>query len=367
MNQASGQFFNVRGKFQGAYVQDSWKATHNLTLNYGVRYEPFIPWHDLYGRMGGFNPTLWASDTHSTMFPLAPAGLQFAGDPGFISNGVANEYDHFMPRIGFAWDVFGNGKTALRGGAGMFYDSRINSTLFNIYSTGSPPFLQAVTLQQTATTPINWANPYGSAGVANPFPSPQPPPNTAPISSSNSWLTFDPYKGFQDPRHLRWNLAVEQQVTGSFSLRAAYVAEHSSHEWQDIGTESRRSTAYCQLQPARLLGHQQLFPQLHYGGQHRRQHQLQLFAGFGRAARALRPDLALQLHLVEGAQRHAVEPGRDVDWRRQFLRVPDYDAELQIAGLRPSGFRSSQHHGSLLRLHSSQVPQRRAEHGALHC
>ncbi|HTW62131.1 MAG TPA: carboxypeptidase regulatory-like domain-containing protein [Terracidiphilus sp.] len=231
--QASGEYFNVRGKFQGAYVQDSWKATRNLTVNYGVRYEPFIPWHNLFGRMGGFNPTLWASGTHSTKFPLAPAGLQFAGDPGFIPNGVANEYDHFMPRVGFAWDVFGNGKTALRGGGGMFYDSRINSTLFDIYSTGSPPFLQAVTLQQTATTPINWANPYGTAGVTNPFPSPQPPPNTVPISSSNSWLTFDPYKGFQDPRDYAWNLAVEQQVTGSLSARVAYVATHGSHEWED--------------------------------------------------------------------------------------------------------------------------------------
>ncbi len=231
--QASGEYFNVRGKFQGAYVQDSWKATRNLTINYGIRYEPFIPWHNLFGRMGGFSPTLWASDTHSTMFPLAPAGLHFAGDPGFIPNGVSNEYDHFMPRVGFAWDVFGNGKTALRGGAGTFYDSRINSTLFDIYSTGSPPFLEAVTLQQTATTPINWANPYATAGVTNPFPSPQPPPNTTPISSSNSWLTFDPYKGFQDPLDYAWNLALEQQVTSSLSFRAAYVATHGSHEWED--------------------------------------------------------------------------------------------------------------------------------------
>jgi hypothetical protein len=231
--QASGEYFNVRGKFQGAYVQDSWKVNPRLTLNYGIRYEPFIPWHNLFGRMGGFNPTLWASDTHSTKFPLAPAGLQFAGDPGFQPNGVSNEYDHFMPRVGFAWDVFGNGKTALRGGGGTFYDSRINSTLFDIYSTGSPPFLQAVTLQQTAATPINWANPYVTAGVANPFPSPQPPPNTVPISSSNSWLTFDPYHGFQDPINYAWNLAVEQELTGSLSLRAAYVATHGSHEWED--------------------------------------------------------------------------------------------------------------------------------------
>ncbi len=251
--QASGEYFNVRGKFQGAYVQDSWKLTRNLTVNYGVRYEPFLPWHNLFGRMGSFNPTLWASNTHSTKFPLAPAGLEFAGDPGFNPNGVANEYDHFMPRVGFAWDVFGNGKTALRGGGGMFYDSRINSTLFDIYSTGSPPFLEAVTLQQTAAIPINWANPYGTAGVANPFPSPQPPPNTTPISSSNNWLTFDPFKGFQDPRDYAWDLAVEQQLTSSFSVRAAYVATHGNHEWADtelnVQTDSANNTRLFNPQP----------------------------------------------------------------------------------------------------------------------
>ena len=83
MNQANGQLFKPRGKFQGAYVQDSWKATPRLTLDYGVRWEPFVPWHERDGRMGGFNPTLWASNTHSAKYPLAPAGMQFSGDTRF--------------------------------------------------------------------------------------------------------------------------------------------------------------------------------------------------------------------------------------------------------------------------------------------
>jgi Carboxypeptidase regulatory-like domain len=231
--QASGQFFNPRGKFQGAYVQDSWKLNRRLTLDYGVRYEPFMPWHELMGRMGSFFPALWAAGTHSAKFPLAPAGLLFAGDAGFNPNGVASAYDHFMPRVGFAWNVSGTGKTSIRGGAGMFYDSRINSTLFNIYSNGSP-FVTAVSFNNSAAgTNITFADPYGSYGIANPFPAPQPPLSTTAIPVQ-TWLTYDPFKGFQDPLTYDWNLTLEQQLSPSLSMHVAYVASHSSHQWEDL-------------------------------------------------------------------------------------------------------------------------------------
>ena len=231
--QASGQFFNPRGKFQGAYVQDSWKATHNLTLDYGVRYEPFMPWHELQGRMGSFFPALQASGTHSAKYPLAPAGMLFAGDSGFNPNGVASAFNHFMPRFGLAYDVFGNGKTSIRGGGGLFFDSRINSTLFNIYSNLAP-FITSIQLNSSATVSMNVANPFTTFGTTNPFPAPQPPLSTTPINANQSWLTYDPFKGFHDPLTYDWNLALEQQLSGSLSMRLAYVAEHSSHEWQPL-------------------------------------------------------------------------------------------------------------------------------------
>ena len=233
-NQASGQFFNPRGKFQGGYVQDSWKVNNKMTLTYGIRYEPFMPWHEIQGRMGSFFPALQASNTHSTKYPNAPGGMLFAGDQGFNSNGVASAFNHFMPRVGFAYDVFGTGKTSVRGGFGMFFDSRINSTLFNIYSNLAP-FITSIQLQSSAATyAMNVANPFATAGQPNPFPAPQPPLPSTPISNSQAWLTYDPITGFRDPLTYDWNLTLEQQATSSLSVRLAYVATHSTHQWTNL-------------------------------------------------------------------------------------------------------------------------------------
>lgn len=231
-SQASGQFFNARANFYGAYVQDSWKATRNFTLDFGLRYEPFVPWRESQGRMGSFFPTLWSAGTHSTVYPLAPAGLQFAGDPGFNPNGVNSAYDHFMPRLGFAWDIFGTGRTSLRGGGGMFWDSRINSTLFNIY-TNTSPFITNVDVTNAGGAKITFLDPYGSYGTPNPFPAPQPPPPTSPIPPQ-AFLTYDPFRGFQDPLTYAYNLAVEQQLATGLSTRIAYVGEVSNHAWVPI-------------------------------------------------------------------------------------------------------------------------------------
>lgn len=231
--QASGQFLNLRGHFYGFYGQDSWKVTRRLTLTYGLRYEPFLPWHESQGRMGSFFPAAYAAGTHSTLYPLAPAGLKFAGDPGFNPNGIANIYSHFMPRLGFAWDVFGTGRTSVRGGAGDFYDSRMSSVFYNIY-TNTSPFITNVNITSALGGPsINFLNPYTSYGTPNPFPAPQPPPNTAPIPPQ-AFLTYDPFRSFKTPITYSYNLTGEQQFTNNLLGRLAYVGSHSSHQWTPV-------------------------------------------------------------------------------------------------------------------------------------
>lgn len=221
--QNSGQFQQNRGKFFGGYAQDSWKATRRLTLNYGLRYEPFIPLHEAGHRVGQFNPTAYAAGTKSVVYPTAPAGLLFPGDPGVPEDGVRAVYKNFMPRVGLAWDVFGTGKTSVRGGGGMFYDTRTNG-LFNNGWIGSTPFTTSVDIIQGDGS---FSNPYGS--TTNPFPTAFPPAKNQQFILPFAAITFDPSGNFKVPLTYAWNVAVEQQLTNNVSSRLAYVASHSSH------------------------------------------------------------------------------------------------------------------------------------------
>ena len=100
----------------GVYAQDEWRVTPRLTLNYGIRYERVNPIREIANRLNGFVPGV-----QSQVFPSAPAGLQFPGDPG-MGSGIASDANAWMPRIGFAWDPTGSGKWAVRSSYGIFYD-----------------------------------------------------------------------------------------------------------------------------------------------------------------------------------------------------------------------------------------------------
>lgn len=232
-NQQSGQLLQNHGKFLGWFAQDSWKVSRTLSLNFGLRYEPFLPWHEVQGRDGAFIPANFANRVHSTAFPNAPIGLIFPGDPGMVEHGIRALYTDFMPRLGFAWDVFGDGKTSLRGGTGVFYDTRISSVFNNIYSNGSP-YVTKVSLNTPPgrnNSGITFSNPYN--GVTNPFPSPLVPPKTQVFSPQN-YLTFDPDNEFEPARTFNWNLTLERQLSGSSLVRVAYVGSHSNHLWVPI-------------------------------------------------------------------------------------------------------------------------------------
>ena len=146
-----------RQNLWGLYAQDTWKMRPRLTVNYGLRYEPNIQPYDAFNRFDVFNPALFADNVHSLRFPSGPAGLIFNGDPQWnIGNAPNNSnYTRVYPRVGLAWDVFGDGKTALRAAYGMFIVTRPLGSL--ISQTNDSPWGNTVSLAN-----VNINNPWAT-------------------------------------------------------------------------------------------------------------------------------------------------------------------------------------------------------------
>ncbi len=207
-------------------------------MNYGIRYEPFLPWTEKFNRIGQFNPAALAAGRVSTKYPNAPSGLLFSGDAGVPVNGINATYKDAMPRLGFAYDVRGDGKTSVRGGFGLFYDSRLNAAWNNGFSN-LQPFVTSVS--QTYQPGYysgrqgDFANPYSGSNhaFANPFPTSTPPPATSTFGP-NSWITFNPTGNFPVPLTYVWNISLEQQLAPGLASRFAYVGTHGSHNFTSI-------------------------------------------------------------------------------------------------------------------------------------
>ncbi len=239
LTQGSYEILNNRNHFPGIYAQDSWKATRRLTLDYGVRWEAFAPWANRLGGQAAFLPANYASGTVSKEFTNLPAGEVVSGDAGIAANGVRNQYKQFMPRVGFAYDVLGDGKTVVRGGGGIFYQDRLQAWL-NLNQVSLTPYTITVTVSDLGGTNVGGplSNPYctgctpgvGTAGpIPNPFPYTLPFPSSKVFPSPVQIDEYDPSGQFRVPVTDDYNLTVEHQLSASWALRLAYVGGQSRH------------------------------------------------------------------------------------------------------------------------------------------
>jgi hypothetical protein len=248
--QGNFELLNDTNHFPGLYAQDSWRVTRKLQLNYGVRWELFAPWHNNNSSLlQEFSPSAYAANTRSTLFTTLPAGMLLApGDPGLAPDGVWKQWDKFMPRFGFAYDVFGNGRTVVRGGAGIFYQNRLPG-FFNLNQAGLVPNTIAVNLSNLGMAgAVAGANPGGP--FSNPYcvggcgtkgtPYPNPFPFTLPFPSNKVFpnkILLDEYDisgNFQVPVTYAYNLTIEHQITPSWALRLAYVGSRSHHQFVNL-------------------------------------------------------------------------------------------------------------------------------------
>jgi len=200
----------VRHWGASVFAQDEWRATPRLTLNFGARYEIINPNTEKQDRLNAFVPGV-----QSTRHPEAPRGLLFPGDAG-IGKGIAQSYyAAIQPRVGFAWNPFGDGHTSVRAGYGIFYDPFENGS--GVTSQGpvsSLPFAQFV---QISGAGLNFDAPYTGRTVptANTFTQPA--------------TVFAIDKNARPSNAQGWNLALQQELPQHFVAEVRYVGTKGTH------------------------------------------------------------------------------------------------------------------------------------------
>jgi hypothetical protein len=206
---------NRRNSFE-AYIDDSWKMTRRLTVNLGLRYSFFPPAYEPDDRFRVFVPSQYNASQAVTVNNLG----QVVRGSGNRFNGLVDPTEfwrtnkkNFAPRFSFAYDLFGTGKTSLRGGYGLFYSREILGAF--ILMSGNPPFSELLTVENTVLS-----NPGGGAARNYDLP-------ITLGSIDTNQLT---------PYTQQWNFNIQQELTGSTILEIGYSGSRAIHmmRTQDI-------------------------------------------------------------------------------------------------------------------------------------
>jgi len=212
--QANPNPVQVTQPVAAAYVQDTWKLDR-VTLNYGVVWNPFLPLNFYNGDVYNFSIDAFNKGTRSEVMKNAPPGFSYPGDPGFEGkSGVKSHYAEFDPRVGFAWDVNGDGRTAIRAGGGLGHDYVHHYVHLNTSSVA--PFRLTVNLPPGASLDNPWAGYPGG----NAFPYVFNPNNPSfPVYSSFLPLPSD----LKPTAQYSWDAGIQRQLTNRWFASATYL------------------------------------------------------------------------------------------------------------------------------------------------
>jgi hypothetical protein len=221
-----------------AFAQDDYRITPRFTANLGIRWDIDTAPVESLNRTASFSPGV-----QSKVTPIAPTGLLFPGDPGVGRGIISTKFHHLAPRVGFAWDPFGDGKTAFRGAAGVFYGTTSGNE-WNQPGNGAPFAIRQTFGPLNSITSI-----YSTPGD---FPSSGPGGGIFPYVYSPSAPKFFPTaavesidKNAQYPYIYQFNASVQRQLPGQMSLTVAYVGTLSHNVPTMIdGNYSPYSTAF---------------------------------------------------------------------------------------------------------------------------
>jgi hypothetical protein len=218
----------LRGPVPSIYAQDTFRATKQLTITGGLRWSPnFMP-VDVFNRGVVFNMANFLANKASSVYPNAPAGATFYGDPGVTRQFTKNSPWQFAPNVGFSYDPYGTGKTVVRAGGSLGYDQ------VNFFTAQrnqqNPPYATAISQQQvSATSPISFSSPWSVGAITtNPFPQPQiPTPATAQFFPQSQYIVLPTQ--YHPSYMMQWTASVQQEFGRGWQFQLQYIGNKTLH------------------------------------------------------------------------------------------------------------------------------------------
>jgi len=216
--------------YMGLYGQDTWRLSSRVTLNAGLRWEPFFGQNIRNKAIANFNIENFRGGVTSTVYRNAPPGFLYPGDEGFPSgkSGLNDKWTNFAPRVGMAWDVTGDGRTAVRSSYSLGYDFQGASYLF--ISATAPPYAGRLRVTQL---PGGFDDPYLNwPGGVPPHPVPEVPGPDAQFPSFGALASVDPDNN--STRAQSWNVIVERQIGTVWQASASYLGSYTDRMWGQV-------------------------------------------------------------------------------------------------------------------------------------
>ncbi len=244
----TGQTYrDFRAHDLSGFAQDDFKVSARLTLNLGVRYDYLSPSTDRRNRLGNFDPSRLDAQTLATGGPglangfILPEAANFGtikGTPGVSSStfSIANNLN-FAPRLGFAWDPLGDGKTSVRGGYGIYYVRISNQTLLQLIT--AVPFFQLSSVVGPGTPN---SNPFPSLALPSQFPIfPNFPTYTGlnaagtPTFTGGNLVSVNPFqRNMRTPYAEQYNFSVQRELSGHWTAEVGYAGSQGVRLLQSL-------------------------------------------------------------------------------------------------------------------------------------
>jgi len=217
---------HVQNHYLGVYAQDSWRLSSRLTVNAGLRWDPYFPVYSDAGRFTRFDLDRFNRGLKSTVFPNAPAGLVFPGDETMPGKSIAhNDIWNFSPRVGVVLDRTGEGRETLRASYGRLYD------LPHLQQyTGQAQMAPWGNSSTVTNMPQGWDNPWVAVPGGDPIPAALQGPNASsifPLASNYTTYPLDLPATSTD----QWNISYQRQLAENWMASVNYLGNYINHVW----------------------------------------------------------------------------------------------------------------------------------------